>query len=209
MIPYASRTGTLSTLAKLKAAGWRLMVTPEKPLTQGMPYALDNGAWSAFVQQRPWDRRAFESTFEKLGPGADFVVLPDIVAGGFDSLLLSLEWLDRLGNWPGLLLLAVQNGMEPEQVAPFLSKRVGLFVGGDTDWKLATLPAWARLAHRLGLYIHVARVDTARRIRYCSGFHVSSFDGSSVSRFPKTLGLLDFARRQHGFDFEKLCRQRG
>lgn len=208
MIPYASRTGTKRNLEALRTAGWRLLVTPASLSTEGFPYALDNGAWSAFQTGAPFDRRAFCKAVDTLGDGADWIVLPDIVAGGLESLQLSLEWLDRFAGWSGLLLLAVQDGMSPEHVMPFLSKRVGLFVGGSTEWKLASLPGWGRLAHQLGLYIHVGRVNTARRIRYCSGFGVSSFDGTSASRFANSIGLLDFARRQHSFDFVKMTGRR-
>ena len=208
MICYASRTGTRRNLEALRAHNWRLMVTPQRLSTEGMPYALDNGAWSAYCTGRNWDRRAFRKAVDTLGNGADFIVLPDIVAGGLDSLFLSLEWLDRFAGWPGLLLLAVQDGMMPAQVMPFLSKRVGIFVGGSTEWKLASLPQWAELAHKLGVYIHVGRVNTARRIRYCSGFGVHSIDGTSASRYADTLALLDFARRQHSFDFVKMASRR-
>ena len=180
------------------------MVTPADPRCEGFPYALDNGAWTAHCKSAAWDRAAFERAMDKLGDGADFVVLPDIVAGGLESLYHSLEWLDRLRDYNGLFLLAVQDGMRVEHIEPFVGKRVGVFVGGTTDWKLDSLPSWARLAHKHGAYLHVGRVNTARRIRYCSGFGVHSFDGTSASRYATTVLPLDFARRQSSLDFERL-----
>jgi hypothetical protein len=45
MAGYASRTGTRRNLAALRDAGWRLLVSAEAELrTEGMRYALDNGA---------------------------------------------------------------------------------------------------------------------------------------------------------------------
>ena len=204
MIPYASRTGTRKNLEALKEHNWRLLVTPQSPRTEGMPYAIDNGAWSCHQRGCGFDRRLFLRLVDILGDRADWIVLPDIVAGGLGSLELSLEWLDRLKSRETLLLLAVQDGMRREHVMPFLSKRVGLFVGGTTEWKLNSLPTWAGLAHQLGIYIHVARVNTARRIRYCSGFQVHSIDGTSATRYRQTIHLLDFWRRQRAFDFSKL-----
>ncbi|RSU61411.1 hypothetical protein [Sphingobium yanoikuyae] len=201
MIGYASRTGTRRNLDALRHAGWRLMVSAKGPLRpERFRYALDNGAWTAFQQGEPFDVPAFEKAVALLGPGADWIVLPDIVAGGLASLRFSLDWLDALRNRPELrgarYLLAVQNGMEPPHVAPIVGPEVGIFVGGDTPWKLATMAAWTRLAHERGAICHVGRVNTVRRIRLCAAAGADSFDGSGVSRFASALPPLDLARRQ-------------
>src|SRR5690606_18776467 len=97
---------------------------------------------------KPFDELAFGRAVERLGESADWIVLPDIVAGGMASLEFSLRWLERLKGIPTRLLLAVQNGMEPDDVRELLSPAVGLFVGGDTQWKLATVNTWGHLARR-------------------------------------------------------------
>lgn len=195
MVPYASRTGTKQNLAAMRANGWRLLVSAKGVLrTEGMPYALDNGAWSAFTQNQPFDVPAFERAFDLLGERADWVVLPDIVAGGLKSLDFSLRWLDRLKNCPAKLLLAVQDGMRPDDVREFLSPAVGLFVGGSTEWKLKTLHAWGFLARRRNCHLHVGRVNSAKRILLCSaagGAH--SIDGTSASMYSKTVAPLTAA----------------
>ncbi|MFA7604914.1 MAG: hypothetical protein WCY29_18125 [Novosphingobium sp.] len=201
MIGYASRTGTRRNLDALRRAGWRLMVSAKGPLRpERFHYALDNGAWTAFQRGDPFDVPAFEKAVALLGSGADWIVLPDIVAGGLASLRFSLDWLDALRNRPELrgarYLLAVQNGMEPPHIASLVGPEIGIFVGGDTPWKLATMAAWARLAHERGALCHVGRVNTARRIRLCAAAGADSFDGSGVSRFASTLPRLDLARRQ-------------
>lgn len=201
MIGYASRTGTRRNLDALRRAGWRLMVSAKGPLRpERFRYALDNGAWTAFQRGEPFDVPAFEKAVALLGPGADWIVLPDIVAGGLASLRFSLEWLDTLRSRPELAgaryLLAVQNGMKPCHVASLVGPQIGIFVGGDTPWKLATMAAWTRLAHERGAICHVGRVNTARRIRLCAAAGADSFDGSGVSRFASALPPLDLARRQ-------------
>jgi hypothetical protein len=194
VIAYASRTGTRRNLAALRAAGWRLMVSARGVLrTEGFRYALDNGAWTAHQKGEPFDVAAFEKAYRELGQGADFVVVPDVVAGGLESLAFSLSWLARLD---GLRLLAVQDGMWEADVAPHLGPSVGVFVGGTTQWKERTTPAWARLARVRGAYCHVGRVNTARRIAICRDAGADSIDGSSVSRFADTLRPLDNALRQ-------------
>lgn len=201
MIGYASRTGTRRNLDALRRAGWRLMVSAKGPLRpERFRYALDNGAWTAFQQGEAFDVPAFEKAVTLLGSAADWIVLPDIVAGGLASLRFSLDWLDALRNRPYLhgaqYLLAVQNGMEPQHIAPLVGPEIGIFVGGDTPWKLATMATWARLAHERGAICHIGRVNTVRRIRLCAAAGADSFDGSGVSRFASALPPLDLARRQ-------------
>lgn len=95
---YASRTGTRRNLAALRQAGWRLMVSAKGVLrSEGFPYCLDNGAWWSFANGQPFDEAAFLRAYGALARGADFVVLPDIVAGGLRSLEFSLNWRVRLG----------------------------------------------------------------------------------------------------------------
>ena len=169
MIAYASRTGTRRNLAALREAGWRLLVSATGVLrTESFPYALDNGAWSAYAQGQPFNERAFVKALRKLGGGADWTVIPDIVAGGAASLELSLRWMRHVLDECPRALLAVQDGMVADDVRPFIGPRVGIFVGGSTNWKLETLDGWGLLGHEIGCWVHVGRVNTARRIRCCS-----------------------------------------
>jgi hypothetical protein len=197
MVGYASRTGTRRNLAALRDAHWRLLVSAKGELrTEGMRYALDNGAWSAFVQQQPFDEAAFLVALEKLGEGADWIVLPDIVAGGSASLDFSLKWKERLRGMPTRMLIAVRNGMQIDDVASLLCPAVGIFIGGTTEWKEVTAHAWGSLARRRHCHLHVGRVNSARRIRICAAAGADSFDGSGVSRYAKSLPRLDRAIRQ-------------
>lgn len=193
---YASRTGTRRNLAALRAHGWRLLVSATGALrSEGFRYALDNGAWTAHQQGTPFDAGKFEFALEKMGRGADWIVLPDIVAGGLRSLDMSLRWLDRcLAFAP--VLLPVQNGMERADVQRLLGPRVGIFVGGDTAWKCETMPEWGRVARDVGCHLHVGRVNSRRRIKLCHTCGVDSFDGTSVTRFASTIHRLDAEVRQ-------------
>lgn len=197
VIAYASRTGTKRNLAALAEAGWRLLVSAAGVLrTEGFKYALDNGAWSAYAQGRPFDERQFETALRKLGGGADWTVLPDVVAGGERSLELSLRWMRRVLDSSPAALLAVQDGMSVETVRPLVGARIGIFVGGSTRWKLGTMREWGRLAREVGVWLHVGRVNTARRIMSCAFAGATSFDGTSASRFAETLPELEAARQR-------------
>lgn len=196
-VSYASRTGTRRNLDAMRRAGWHLLVSAAGVLrTEGMPYAIDNGAWSAFQQGRKFDEDAFMRAIELLGEGADWIVLPDIVAGGLASLDYSLRWLERLRGMPTKLLIAVQDGMEIEDVRSFFNPCVGIFVGGTTEWKIATAGAWGSVARRRNCYLHVGRVNSVRRIHLCAAAGANSADGTSASRYALTLPKLDAASRQ-------------
>ena len=202
LIPYASRTGTRRNLDGLRRAGWRLLVSAAACLRcEGFPYALDNGAWSAYTQGRPFDDRAFVVALAKMGAGADWTTIPDIVAGGPASLELSLKWMRRVLDETPRAMLAVQNGMVPEDVRPFIGARVGIFVGGDTKWKMATLEQWCALGRERGAWVHVGRVNSKKRISACATSGATSFDGTSASKYAVTLPALDAARRQQAFDW--------
>lgn len=200
---FTSRTTTKTTLTALKSAGWGVLCEPSQR-NHGMTeppegfgsVMLDNGAWGCFKREEPFDEGAFLWMWRRFKDAADFVVLPDIVAGGAASLAFSLSWLPLLRDDSYRLLLPVQDGMVPTDVAHWLSPGVGLFVGGSTEWKLDTLRSWGGLAKRRRCWLHVARVNSARRIRLCQDAGVDSFDGTSPVLFPKTLRKLDNERKQ-------------
>lgn len=204
MIAYASRTGTKRNLEAMRQNGWRLLVSAKGVLrTEGFKYCLDNGAWSAFTSGQPFDDYAFQKAFELLGEAADFVVVPDIVCGSRRSLDFSLEWLERLKGSPAKLLLATQNGIKPDDVREYLSPSVGLFVGGDTEWKLKTVHSWGVLARRRNCHLHVGRVNSAKRIDLCARSGAHSVDGTSASMYSKVVPALtaavDNSERQADF----------
>lgn len=163
-------------------------------------YCLDNGAWTAFVTKQPFDEAAFLKAYDLLASGADFVVLPDIVAGSGRSLDFSLAWRERLAP-VCLQLLAVQDGMEMvlDEVNSVVGPKLGIFIGGTTEFKEKTMALWGQIARDRGAYLHVGRVNSIRRINLCRAAGADSFDGSSVSRFAVTLPKLENARQQLDF----------
>ncbi len=213
IMPYASWTGTKTTLQAMRGAGWRVLTSPRVLREHAWsvpkwadgtaaPYALDNGAWGAHQSGTPFDAAAFELAVDAVGHGADWIVAPDVVGGGLYSLSLTRSWLPKLVGLR-LILIAVQDGMEPADVVGLLGPRCGLFLGGTTEWKLDTLNLWGALASQVGCYFHVGRVNTAKRIARCKDAGADSFDGTSVTKFPSTLSMLDCARRQLNLYTEK------
>lgn len=209
MMGFASNTGTKRNLAGLKREGWGVLVTPfgdQDP--QGLPYIIDNGAWRAFQRflagqqaDKLLDVPLFLGLLRRMGGGALAVILPDIVGEGAASLALSAQYEAQVRFLVGprpVLLLAVQDGMENmlDQVEAFMQRGCGIFVGGTTAWKEATLPVWAAIARKYGCWLHVGRVNTARRIALCAAAGATSFDGTSATKYASTLPMLAEAARQ-------------
>lgn len=197
MQAYTSRCSG-KTLDHLKAAGWRFIVEPSQGYRSPCPiaYGLDNGAWGCHVREEPFNVEGFERVLADHGADADWIVLPDIVGGGLDSLRLSAEWERRVKSLGRPMLLPVQDGMEPADIRAFTDRGVGIFLGGSTEWKLETMREWGAFARHVGAYYHVARVNSAKRIRLCKDAGADSFDGSSPVKFRVTLPKLDNERRQ-------------
>lgn len=199
---YATQSGTKRNLRAMRDAGFRLLTSPPYLAEHGWKsppwaYCLDNGAWSSHRQGRAFDGDAFARAVDTVGLAADWLVLPDIVAGGLASLELSLSWSERLHGHPTPRMLVVQDGMGLDDVQRVLTDNsiTGLFVGGSTPWKRSTMRAWGGLAAETGRQLHVGRVNSARLIREVlaigaeAGIPVSC-DGTSVSIFAVTAPKL-------------------
>lgn len=200
MIGYASRTGTRRNLALLRDHGWRLIVSSEgswRP--EGFRFGIDNGAWTAFQQARPWNEGKFVGLCEELArvPDCDWIVAPDIVTGGLSSLARTEAWLPKLERYGKPVLIAVQDGITPSDVRGLVGPETGVFLGGSTEWKLATMRQWGEFCkEEAACYFHVGRVNSRRRISSCQSARADSFDGTSATRYAVTLAALDGARRQ-------------
>ena len=116
-------------------------------------------------------------------PLPDFIVLPDLVARGRESLRFSMDYapggrLEPLGGYaPAPLYLAVQDGITPGEVAVAAHGLIGgLFVGGSLEWKLRTAERWCEVAHGLGWKCHVGRVGTVDRLRWARRIGADSVD---------------------------------
>ena len=209
MIYYATYTTTRRNLAALAEAGIRVLLGPDQLDVglRGYPqarYAVDNGAWGAFTRGGAFDDARFWAVLERWGERRrcpptscrepDWIVVPDIVAGGRASLDLSLRWLPYVRQY-GPPLLAVQDGIEPEDVEEHVGPGCGIFLGGSTAWKWASLAKWAAMARTYRCHLHVGRVNSERGIRVCRAHGVTSADGTSASRFAVNAPRLGAATR--------------
>ena len=198
MTGYAPNEGTRRNMEALRERGWRLLLTPTHPTPYAdLGFAIDNGAWRAYQQNTPFDSKSFEKLVDRFGCAADFVILPDIVGHGKESLEFSVSWLPRLRTLKHVLL-PIQDGVNAHDVGMILRQnpRVGLFLGGTTEYKLQYMYAWGMVAHAWNRWFHIGRVNSIRRVQLCAEAGADSFDGSSVTVYSDKLPRLDPARAQ-------------
>jgi hypothetical protein len=82
---------------------------------------------------------------------------------------------------------AAQDGIEDTEIdwAAFDC----LFVGGSTGWKLSRAAAdVAREARAQGLWTHMGRVNSKKRLRYANMAGIDSVDGTYLAYGPTTNG---------------------
>lgn len=185
-------------LGPARTVAWRLFDAQHGGVLRDEGFediVLDNGKWTAHTTGKPWDEPRFLAMVEEFGARAAWLLVPDVVADGAASLTLTKSWLPRLKGKCRLLLVAVQDGMTESEVEALLGPDVGIFLGGSTAWKLATMEAWGRLAARVRCHYHVGRVNTQTRIRLAIAAGADSIDGSSGTRFAVTIEPLTSAAR--------------
>lgn len=165
-------------------------------------WALDNGAYSAWVRGFPFPEKQFLQCLEKKIPQnnhPNFIVCPDIVAAGTKSLSFSLSWIKRLPN-DYSYYLSVQDGMEVEDVLPHIIEFDGIFVGGTMRWKLRTGRKWCCLAHENGIPCHIARIGTFKRLCFARNIDADSVDSSTFVQGPNRFGRIERIRGQRSFN---------
>lgn len=141
-------------------------------------WAMDNGAYSGF------EPATFVRMLERFygQKGCRFVAAPDVVADAHQTLSQWPFW-SRLIRGVGFVpALVGQDGMTVADL-PW-SEMGALFIGGSTEWKLGPqaehLIAYAKAR---GLWVHMGRVNSQRRIWEAARKGVDSWDGSKYSRF--------------------------
>ncbi len=121
------------------------------------------------------------------GSGCLFVTVPDVVG---DAEATARQWV-RWQSAPrrrGLpIAFVAQDGCERGLIPPW-REFDALFVGGSTAWKLG--PAAERVVREAkahGKWVHMGRVNSARRARYAAAIGCDSFDGTGAALFTNTL----------------------
>lgn len=143
-------------------------------------WAIDNGAFGAWVKNKPWDEATFVRLLERslTAPSRpDWVVCPDVVADKDATIAKWQEWQPTLAAYKIPIAFAVQDGMNLSDVP---SNADLVFVGGTTEWKWANYQKFCS-----NFPTHVARVNTYKRLWLCHHAGAISVDGTGWFRKSK------------------------
>lgn len=167
------------------------MITPNtgNKLVDGATWALDNGCFTA-----TWCPRRWAATLDRHQhqPGCLFAVAPDVVGDAEATHDMWARW------WPAAMRRGYRTAYVAQNGIRFLPAGIqAVFIGGDDTFKLG--PEGRKViaaAHRLGLWIHMGRVNSYRRLRYAADLGVHSVDGTYLAygpsqNLPTLLGWLN------------------
>jgi hypothetical protein len=154
-------------------------------------WAVDNGC---FAKGDKFDAEAWFAWVETLPTNNLFVVAPDVVGDAVATWQRSEPWLDRIRQLGHPAALVAQDGIEDTEIQ--WDRFDTLFIGGSTEWKLSdTVVALIAEAHAHGKWVHVGRVNSARRFRHFAAAGADSADGTflafgPVKNLPRLLSWL-------------------
>lgn len=174
---FVGDTHSRELVARCQAFGWGRMFSERHTIPyEGERWGFDNGAFGAWLNGRPFPAQQFQMRLDKAASleAPHLAILPDIVAGGVESLEFSLGWLERVPSaWPWYL--AVQDGMMPADLDGMLDTVAGIFLGGTTRFK-SQAAIWSDLAHAAGKKFHYARAGTPTRVEHAYLVRADSLD---------------------------------
>jgi hypothetical protein len=155
-------------------------------------YALDNGAYLCHINKEDFDETAFLDFCARYGQYADWIVIPDVVCDATKTLKGVSIYTKKIRELlpKARLLLVWQDGMVRSDIIPYLKKGIGVFVGGSTEGKLMSMYWIAGLCREYGVWCHVGRVNSIKRLRAVMSCGANSFDGSGIVRYLPTLKLM-------------------
>ena len=181
---FLAETGRRKTIDVLKREGiGRMFAGGFRSLYDGEQWGFDNGAFSAYTQNKPFPEDEYRRRLDRLVdfPDPHLAVCPDIVRGGPVSLEFSIQWMEELIDYPIPWYLAVQRGMRFDDIAAVSRDFSGIFIGGNTPF--AMIPQ----LQTLGLPVHVGRCGTRERLRAAMRYGVDSLDSSTPIQNPQKL----------------------
>jgi hypothetical protein len=172
-------------------------------INQRCLFGADNDCFKGF------NREKYEKMIELL-PRTNklkYVTIPDVVGDYEETIKLFDKWHPILKNEKLPLAFVLQDDMPISEI-PF-DKISSIFIGGGTEYKFSEdVVNIVKLAKEKNKWVHMGRVNSAKRITYANKIGCNSIDGTSFSMFPNTyilnaLKLLD--KLNSDKDYEQLC----
>lgn len=150
-------------------------------------FARHEGDWPAFVARGERMLKTFAGVEKCL-----WVCPPDVVGWPWKTRILFDEWAPKIKAAGCPVAFSIQDGVTSDGV-PW-GKIAAIFVGGTDPWRLGSDASLliSEAIHR-GKLVHMTRVNSATRARYAASLDVDSIDGSSFTRFRRTMLPLGLA----------------
>jgi hypothetical protein len=158
------------------------MATPKSGVllaADGRPWAGDNGAYTG-----RFDEDRFFDYLDKMLEYQDtclFITCPDVLENPLATLELYGVYSDRIRNMGYKVAFVCQDGQENYEIPDCDA----IFIGGSTKWKLGKgADICIKAAKERGLWVHVGRVNTRKRILHFRMRGVDSVDGTCIAFGP-------------------------
>lgn len=140
-------------------------------------YAIDNGAFAGL------DEKKFTNIVNKFKNNKKelFIAVPDVVGSHKETIKMFYKWRDKLTDYN--LGFVAQDGMTSQDIPKEVQ---AVFIGGSTEFKLGqTAYDIIQTAKQNGLWVHMGRVNSLKRIKYAFDSNVDSIDGTKYAKFDK------------------------
>lgn len=151
----------------------------------GKPWAADNDAFGGWTPEK---ETAFSRMLGRICLDGDkstckFIAAPDVVGDSATTLERFKRWEPIIRSTGFPVGFVAQDGLETF-ACPW-NDMDALFIGGTTEFKLSKrADALIAEAKDGGLWVHVGRVNSAKRIKHFYEIGVDSIDGRSFSAWP-------------------------
>lgn len=154
-------------------------------LEEGMPWVLDNGAFTGRFTEKAWHR-----SLKVLQPFKDTCILctiPDVVGDRSATLARFEEYLPAVREYGYPAAIVTQDGMT---VIDIPWKRIdAIFIGGTNEHKFSDdVQMIITTAQAFGIWVHVGRVNSAKRMHIF--WTADSWDGTTISYAPDERGRI-------------------
>jgi hypothetical protein len=141
----------------------------------GQVWAADNGRYGA---PQNYTDAGFLAWLAKMpAESCLFATAPDVVGDAAATLALSVPMFAPIRTAGYRVAFVAQDGLE-DMAVPW-DDFDALFIGGTTDWKLGeACRVIVAEAKRRGMWVHMGRVNSLRRMRYAESIGCDSADGT-------------------------------
>ena len=134
-------------------------------------YALDNGCFTKFNEPKFFKMLDDSKKYDK----PLFLVVPDVVGCFYRTLALWKYYYKRVKKYGYPLAFVAQDGCRGLEDIP--NKAEWIFIGGPDPWNIDNIHKF--IGDRP---VHVGRVNSLSRLKYCESLGVASIDGTGWMR---------------------------